>query len=71
MVENYARLQVHQRLTERGTAPMGRIGVVSFEKQLRHKTPRKIEIKEDTSEILVTIPFTYIIKSRIKSFLRR
>ena len=70
-IEKYANLQVQQRLTERGSTSRGRIAVVSREQLLRQLTPRKLEIKEDTSEDLLTIPFTYIIKSRIKSFLRR
>ncbi|MHA1637761.1 MAG: hypothetical protein ACTSUO_00675 [Candidatus Thorarchaeota archaeon] len=71
IVENYARLQVHQRLTERGSTSMGKTTVVSRERLARQLAPRTLDIKTDTSEVMLTIPHTYIIKSRINSFLRR
>ena len=70
-IEKYASPQMQKRRTTRGISTRRKIAAVSHDQLSRQLTPRTLETKEIISEDMLTIPFTYIIKSRIKSFLRR
>ena len=71
MIENYASLQVHQRLSERGIKSRRRIEIVGFDHKSLHADPRICDPKEDGSGELLTVPLKYIIKSKIRLLLNR